>query len=179
MIGIPARSSSAPAFTMRGIAIWPLAQAKALGPVPDGIIKPQLAAIDADMASSQGSAPVAATNPATTGITPLAVATLLANSVINITSAVTAEAMISGWTPASGRNASPNQAAKPDAPMPAAKASPPPNIMMTPHGARSASFHNSKGRPPPSGKMNNSSPPKIAMLPSVIAPLGNKGSING
>ena len=52
------------------------------------------------IASSHGSAPVAATSPATTGMTPLAVATLLANSVIKMTSAVIATAMISGWTPA-------------------------------------------------------------------------------
>ena len=40
--------------------------------------------------------PLAATNPAITGITPLAVATLLANSVMRMTSAVTAAAIISG-----------------------------------------------------------------------------------
>ena len=40
-----------PDFSMRGSAIWPVAQAIALGPVPDGSMKPQLAAMAALTAS--------------------------------------------------------------------------------------------------------------------------------
>ena len=173
---MPARSRKNPAFTILGKAICPLAHATALGPVPDGIMKPQLAAIDAAIAINHGSAPVAATRPATTGSTPLAVATLLANSVIKMTKAVSAIAMITGCTTDSGSNASPSHTASPDCVMPAASARPPPNIIMTPQGALSASCHVSKGRPVPSGIRNSSSDPAIAMLPSVMPPLGSSGS---
>src|SRR5690606_32715532 len=83
----PVTSSSAPDRTMRGRAILPVAQAIALGPVPAGSMKPQLAAIAAGSASSSGSAPSATVRLATIGMMPLAVATLLANSVIRITKA--------------------------------------------------------------------------------------------
>ena len=83
--GTPARSSSKPALSIRGSAMWPVAQAIALGPVPDGSMKPQLAAQAAGRASRIGSMPVAAMIPATTGMIPLAAATLVANSVITMT----------------------------------------------------------------------------------------------
>ena len=63
--------------------------------------------------------------------------------------------------------------------MPAASAKPPPNIMITPQGALSASCQVSNGRPVPSGIRNNSNDPAIAMLPSVIPPLGKSGSSKG
>src|SRR5918994_575459 len=85
--GTPTRSSSRPALSILGSAMCPVAQAIALGPVPDGSMKPQLAAQAAGKASRIGSIPVAAITPATTGIIPLAAATLDANSVIKMTSA--------------------------------------------------------------------------------------------
>ena len=44
---IPATSSAKPAPSMRGSAIRPVAHAIAFGPVPEGSMKPQLAAIAA------------------------------------------------------------------------------------------------------------------------------------
>ena len=76
---MPTMSSSNPALTMRSIRMCPVDQAMALGPVPAGSMKPQLAASAAGMASKIGSTPSATTSAATTGMIPLAVATLLAN----------------------------------------------------------------------------------------------------
>ncbi len=59
-------------------------------------MKPQLDASAALTASRAGSAPVAAIRPPTTGITPLAVATFDANSVISTTSATSANAIKTG-----------------------------------------------------------------------------------
>ncbi len=60
--------------------------------------------------------------------------------------------------------------------MPAASASPPPNIMITPHGARSASAQLSSGRPVPSGRTNSNRPTNTAMVPSVNAPSGSNAA---
>src|SRR3546814_55005 len=121
--GTPRMSSASPAFNMRGSAIWPVAQASALGPVPEGSMKPQLAAIATGSASSTGSAPVAAISAASTGMMPLAVATLLANSVINMVSAtIVAASRIVGTLP-SGASTAPSQAASPLAVIAAASAS--------------------------------------------------------
>ncbi len=157
----------------------PVAQAIALGPVPAGSMKPQLAAIAAGSASRSGSAPSATVRLATTGMMPLAVATLLANSVIRITSATTATATIHRGSAESGSSDWPSQAARPEAVIPAASASPPPNIMITSHGARLASGQVSSGRPVPSGTTNSSRPTNTAIVPSVSAPSGRRGSVSG
>src|SRR5690606_31386088 len=120
MSAAPATSSSAPDSTIRGSAMRPVAQAIALGPVPAGSMKPQLAAIAAGSASRSGSAPSATVRLATTGMMPLAVATLLANSVIRITSATTATATIHSGSAESGNSDWPSQAARPEAVIPAA-----------------------------------------------------------
>src|SRR5688572_27991103 len=91
-----------PAFSMRGKAMWSVAQAMALGPVPDGSMKPQLAAQAAGSASRIGSMPVAAMIPATTGMMPLAAATLDANSVMTITMATKTHTTTRGWTSRKG-----------------------------------------------------------------------------
>ena len=161
---------------MRGSAICSVAQAIALGPVPDGSMKPQLDAMAALTASSAGSAPVAAMSPPTTGITPDAVATFDANSVTMMTMPTSTAATMRGWTVERGRNTSPNQSARPEALIPAARASPPPNIMMTPHGARSASFQFKIGRPVPSGTMNRRRDTRIAIVPSSSIPLGRSAA---
>jgi hypothetical protein len=62
-----ARSRIIPALSMRGRAMCPVAHAMALGPVPEGSMKPQLAAQAAGRARRIGSIPVAAMMPATTG----------------------------------------------------------------------------------------------------------------
>ena len=152
--------------------MWPVAQAIALGPVPDGSMKPQLAAQAAGSASRIGSMPVAAMIPATTGMIPLAAATLDANSVITTTIATSTSATTSGCTARSGWSAVPSQSPSPDAPMPAASARPPPNSMITPHGARLASSQLSSARPVPSGITNSSSAPAMAIVPSVSESSG-------
>src|ERR687898_506644 len=96
--GTPTRSSSRPALSILGSAMCPVAQAIALGPVPDGSMKPQLAAQAAGKASRMGSMPVAAMIPATTGMMPLAAATLDANSVMTTTMATSTSATTNGWT---------------------------------------------------------------------------------
>src|SRR5699024_4552774 len=98
---IPARSSARPAFSTRGKATWRVAQAIALGPVPDGSMKPQLAANAAGSASRIGSAPSATASAATTGMIALAAAMLLANSVITTTIATTTAASTISGTPPS------------------------------------------------------------------------------
>src|SRR3546814_5635061 len=78
---------------------------------------------------------------------PLAVATLLANSVINmVRTTIVAASRIVGTLP-SGASTAPSQAARPLAVIEAASASPPPNIMMTPHGARRTAEHTSERQP--------------------------------
>ena len=122
IIGMPQISRRKPDFNMLGSAIWPLAQAIALGPVPEGSIKPQLAASAAGIASSTGSAPVAKISAAITGMTPLAVATFEANSVISTTSPVTASAMTMTGTRWSGSSASPSHVPSPESMIPEASA---------------------------------------------------------
>ncbi len=129
------------------------------------------------MASSSGSAPSATTRLATTGMIPLAVATLLANSVIMITMATIASATMGSGTAASGSSDWPSQSASPNAVIPAASARPPPNIMITPHGARSASCHTSIGRPVPSGSRNSDQARRsTAIVPSVQRTFRQQGS---
>src|SRR3546814_5530260 len=85
----------------------------ALGAVPAGSMKPQLAAIAVGIASSSGSAPVAIINPATTGMKPDAEATLLANSVTRMMKAVSTSAITTSGTSFSIVRRSPSQTANP------------------------------------------------------------------
>lgn len=87
---------------------------------PAGSMKPQLAAIAAGSASRIGSAPIAATSAATTGMILPAAATLLANSVTTTTKPTRTSAMIGSGTAASGSIFSPSQPARPDLVMPMA-----------------------------------------------------------
>src|SRR3546814_20400056 len=104
MSGHPRMVGASHAFNMRGSGVCPVAQGGALGPVLDGSMKPQLAAIATGSASRIGSTPVAAISAASTGMIPLAVATLLANSVIRMVSAtIVAARRIVGPLP-SGEN---------------------------------------------------------------------------
>ena len=115
------------------------------------------AAMAALTANRAGSAPVATISPPTTGIMPDAVATLDANSVTKMTSATSESATMTGCIALNGPSASPSQPARPEALIPAASARPPPNIIITPQGARSASFQTRMGRPVPSGTTKSSS----------------------
>ena len=155
----------------------------ALGPVPAGRMKPQLAASAAGIASRIACSPrpSAAARLAITGMIALAVATLLANSVISTTMATIASAISTSGTVSSGSSALPSQFASPLACIPAASARPPPNIMITPHGARSASLHLSSGHlfpfwSVPSGSRNSASEAMMAMVPSVQLSSGSKGA---
>jgi hypothetical protein len=96
-----------------------------------------------------------------------------------MTMATSTAAIISGWTERSGCRATPIQSANPDAPIPAASARPPPNIMITPQGARFASSQLRMARPVPSGMTNRSSAAITAIVPSVSESLGRKGVTNG
>ena len=80
-----------PARTICGTVTWPLAKTMALGPVADGSIKLQTDAANvAGIISSNGSIFMAWAVAARTGIMRVVVAVLLANSVTQVVSNVTA-----------------------------------------------------------------------------------------
>ena len=153
----------------------PVPKTMALGGVPTGSMKAQVAASVAGISSSIGSAPIPSATPPRIGMKVAAVAVFDVISVSRITIAVTAiTSQIVGSAP-SPDTCWPNHWSRPLADTAEARLSPPPNSISTPQGSpASASFHSSTIRALPCpGRMNSSTPAAMA------TPVSSKPASHG
>ena len=150
----------------------------ALGGVPTGSMKAQVAANAAGIKSDIGSAPIPIATPPSTGMKVAAVAVFDVTSVRNRISVTTAAISSSTGSVPSPETCAPNHWSSPEAATAEASDSPPPNSSSTPHGSpSSASFHSSTIRPRPSpGSRNSAIPAAMAMAVSSSEPSGPRSS---